>query len=175
MTSSLKQKVFLLGTVVALLWPAVASAQSHLIKLELEGSATNGTSTAAGATATFTVKGGEDVGHGTAVFTATNAQFLGGNGAGSGSCSLENGSLVLTLDDPGSTITMHHLGIACSDNNLSFVTWNLTYFITGGTGRFAGATGTGNLVVGMGPGVQGSIPALLHVDGNAKVTDAGNE
>jgi len=171
MTNSLKRKSILFAG-LALLVPVLAIPQSsppsHLIKLELEGTGTNGASFASGGSATFTVKG-QDVGRGTLTFMATNGTVIGSNAVGS-ACLVESGSAMLTASD-SSTISMSHLGMSCGDNVSNFVTWNTTYFITGGTGRYSGATGVGNLVVSdSGPGFCcGTGAVLVHVDGNANI------
>jgi hypothetical protein len=82
-----------------------------------------------------------------------------GNGSGGG-CIRGSGPIVLTTRS-GSVITMQQAGLSCdtgADPNI--LTDNGTYLIVEGTGRFSGATGTGNVVTGFKNGQVG-----IHFDG----------
>jgi hypothetical protein len=109
-----------------------------------------------------TIKGNE-------IGTAAIAdQGYGGSGLGStgnppDSCLLGGGVITITAAD-GSTLNMARSGIDCDISGPGITggnTGNHTYIITGGTGRFAGASGGGNYVFTINNGV-----VQFHIDGN---------
>jgi hypothetical protein len=59
-------------------------------------------------------------------------------------------------------LTVTHSGLLCDTAGLgSAKTYNAAYNITGGTGKYAGADGTGNLTLGL-----DAAQTLLHMEGN---------
>ena len=100
--------------------------------------------------------------------TFTNGRLLGQNGSGSGTCSLENGTLQLATST--GTITMSQVGMSCNDAGGGTPnTLNATYLVTQGTGVFQGVTGTGNLVAGFSSST-GTATGLMRLDGVLKQT-----
>jgi len=88
-----------------------------------------------------------------------------GNAAG-GACVRGSGTIVLTTRH-GSTITMEQAGLSCdTSDDPSRITDTCAYLIVGGTGRFEGATGTGNVVTGF-----DKSQSVLHFDGNIVLVD----
>jgi len=111
---------------------------------------------------------------GIAVFKATfnNSKYwwsFTDNGS-RGACVRGSGSVVLTTPD-GSQIVMQQAGLSC---NPAADPTNLldagTYLIVDGTGRFSGATGTGNVVTGFKNGY-----ASIHLDGNIILDESNGE
>jgi hypothetical protein len=85
------------------------------------------------------------------------------NGSGGG-CSLASGSLTYVKASKGNPerLTMTHSGLLCDTAGLeSAKTYNASYNITGGTGKYTAADGTGNLTLGL-----DAAQSLLHVEGN---------
>ena len=108
---------------------------------------------------TFRCKG-DVIGH--ATLTDVSASLGAGvsgfnNGAAGQGCQFEGSTELLTTKD-GSTITMKTTGTTCGGAGIESIREG-GYEITNGTGRFAGAQGTGFFVI--------SAPSnLIHIDGN---------
>lgn len=77
-------------------------------------------------------------------------------------CGLNIASDVLTAAD-GSTLNLISLGMLCTQVSAEFAVRHNAYIIEGGTGRFQGATGTGNIVHATENPI--GLP-LIHIDGN---------
>lgn len=109
---------------------------------------------------------GEIIGHA----TLTDASASAGpdtfpNGAAGQTCEFEGSTELLTTKD-GSTITMKTTGTTCAGAGVNIREGG--YEITDGTGRFAGAQGTGFFVL--------SFPSkLIHIDGNILVSEADDD
>src|SRR5687768_17248953 len=86
---------------------------------------------------------------------------LGPDGSG-GSCALVSSTDTLTTPD-GSTIVLKTHGMICFETVPGFAVRHNAYLIQGGTGRFAGVTGTGNIVVSSENPI--GLP-LVHINGN---------
>lgn len=72
-----------------------------------------------------------------------------------------SGTITLTTPS-GDTITMVQATNYCNPSaDTTSTVQNGVYLITGGTGRFVGVSGTGNVAIGIAGG-----PAYLHIDGN---------
>jgi hypothetical protein len=111
---------------------------------------------------TGTIKGNEI---GTAKITDNGyaGSFLGVTGNGPDACVLGGGVITITAAD-GSTLNMARSGVDCNISGPGITggnTGNHIYTITGGTGRFDGAIGSGNYTFGLNSGV-----VLVHIDGN---------
>jgi hypothetical protein len=112
--------------------------------------------------ASGTIKGNE-IGTATITDSGYGSSFLGFTGNGGDDCFLGGGVITITTAD-GSTLDMARSGINCDVSGSGITggnTGNHTYLITGGTGRFAAATGNGNYTFGLNNGV-----VLIHIDGN---------
>jgi hypothetical protein len=146
---------------VLLILPALAAAQQPLESFVLQGSGT-GTANGGGVSAQGTSKTNL-FGPTTFALTFTNGKDLGDVGGGKGSCSLENGTVQLTNSQ--GTISLLEVGMACNATNAQGLnTFQGTYQVTEGTGRFAGMTGTGGLTLGLSTiGPEGS--ALITISG----------
>jgi hypothetical protein len=83
---------------------------------------------------------GTHVGKGTFVQTAIVLWKKGFPNGSGGYCAPASGTITITASDK-STITADRVGILCEVGGTH--TFNGTYFITGGTKRFEGASGTG--------------------------------
>lgn len=142
---------------------------AELIPLKADGVGTETSATSFPTVSTAGTVRGEPFG--TASFTTTyntNAATAESNGTG-GQCTRGTGPITLTTSD-GSTLTLWQVVTdACAATAAGIdpasQTLNGAYIITGGTGRFQGATGTGNVVQGIYGQFAGS-PAFLHIDGN---------
>ena len=109
-----------------------------------------------------TIKGNE-IGTATIADTGYAGSFLGITGNGSDGCVLGGGNIIITTND-GSTLNMVRSGTDCNISGPGVTggnSGNHVYIITGGTGRFAGAMGSGNYTFGINNGV-----VLIHIDGN---------
>ena len=85
------------------------------------------------------------------------------NGSGGG-CSLASGTLVFTKDARGNPerLTMTHAGLVCDTDGIgSPKTYTATYQVTGGSRKYAGASGTGDMTLSLTAG-----ETLLHLEGN---------
>jgi hypothetical protein len=87
-----------------------------------------------------------------------------GNGAGGG-CAQASGSLNMVKQDSGNSdenLTINHAGLLCDSVGIgSARTYTATYHITGGTKKYAGASGTGSLSASF-----DVARTLLHLQGN---------
>jgi hypothetical protein len=101
-----------------------------------------------------------DIGTATISDTASSGATLGTDGQGD-ACKLDGSRETLT-DPSGSSLTLKTSGTTCFSPSVAFNLRHNGYQITGGTGRFAAATGVGVFVVG--PSVAGSY--LVHIEGN---------
>jgi hypothetical protein len=109
-----------------------------------------------------TIKGNE-IGSAMITDNGYGGSGLGSTGNSSDSCFLGGGVVTITTKD-GSTLTLARQGTLCTisgDGITDGVTANHVYIITGGTGRFAGASGNGNYTFGLNNSV-----VLIHIDGN---------
>jgi hypothetical protein len=88
------------------------------------------------------------------------------NGSG-GNCIRGSGNVTLTTPN-GDTLTLQYGSLECDTGSVigQFAVQG-AYRITSGTGRFTGATGTGNIVWAVYNNIPGS-PASLHIDGNIR-------
>jgi hypothetical protein len=142
------------------------SATPALERFQADGTATPLNS----ADSAGTIKGNEI---GTAMITDNGyaQSFLGFTGNGGDNCFLGGGVITITTKD-GSTLNMARSGVDCNISGPGLNggnTGNHVFIITGGTGRFAGATGSGNYTFALNNGV-----VLIHIDGNIKTTAAGD-
>ncbi len=131
---------------------------------ELEKFQANGTAalSASGASLNGTIRGNE-IGTATITDNGYAGSFLGITGNGPDNCVLGGGVITITAAD-GSTLDMARSGIDCNISGPGIMggnTGNHVYVITGGTGRFANATGGGNYTFSINNGV-----ALIHIEGN---------
>ena len=113
---------------------------------------------------TVPVKGTHVGSSSTIAFKVVNGTVLNNNqtNAAGGLCATKYGSGTVNIPDvKGSSITMTLSGIGCSDGNTGLD--DLTWIIISGTGRFAGAVGTGHLTYSWGP-AAGTAPAASIVD-----------
>jgi len=136
------KKLWLLVVVVlgVVAWgSAVAPASTDLpFHLDGSGTLTFGQNTQSGQIT------GTQIGRGTVsgTFTVDGSPFTACSPGGGGAAT--EGSQTLTAND-GSTINQELVGVTCQSGPTSFRTTS-TYTITGGTGRFGTATGTGSHV-----------------------------
>jgi hypothetical protein len=135
------------------------SATPRLEKFQADGT---GTLDASGVSLTATIKGNEV---GTAALSDSGfaESFLGFTGNGGDNCFLGGGNITVTAAD-GSVLNMSRSGIDCTVSGTGFTnaaSGNHAYIISGGTGRFAGATGGGNYVFTINDG-----KVTIHIDGN---------
>jgi len=113
---------------------------------------------------TVPVKGTHVGGSSTIAFKVVNGTVLNNNqtNAAGGLCATKYGSGIVNIPDAkNSSITVTLSGIGCSDGNTGLD--DLTWIVTGGTGRFAGAVGTGHLTYSWGP-AAGAATAASIVD-----------
>ncbi len=90
------------------------------------------------------------------------------NGSGGG-CSLASGTLTVAeaSGKAGKQVTMVTAGLVCDVAGIgSPKTFNGTYLVTGGTDKYNGASGTGNVTQSFDP-----TKSLLHLDGNILFSD----
>ena len=145
---SIASKIIFLCSIfsICLMTNAVFAASTQEFKIFASGHMTsygllNCQSTDVGCTVTNegTVKG-THVGKGTFTQTVTVLWKSGlPNGSG-GYCAPASGTITITASDK-STITADRVGTVCEVGGN--ITFNATYFITGGTKRFVGASGIG--------------------------------
>lgn len=87
-----------------------------------------------------------------------------GNGSGGG-CAQASGVLNLGKQDNGNSqenLTMNHAGLVCDTAGIgSAKTYMATYYITGGTKKYVGASGTGSLSASF-----DAVRTLIHLAGN---------
>jgi hypothetical protein len=113
---------------------------------------------------TLPVKGTHVGSSSTITFKVVNGTVLNNNqtNAAGGLCATKYGSGTVNVPDTkNSSITMTLTGIGCSDGITGLD--DLTWIVTGGTGRFAGAVGTGHLSYSWGP-ASGAAPAASILD-----------
>lgn len=103
---------------------------------------------------------GDMIGNGALTDAVAFGNSLGLDGAGS--CALDSGTDTIQTPD-GSTLTLKSHGMICFETTAGFAVRHNAYLIEGGTGRFAGATGTGNIVVSSENPI--GLP-MIHIDGN---------
>jgi hypothetical protein len=135
------------------------SATPALERFQADGTAAL---SASGTSATGTIKGNE-IGSATITDNGYAGSFLGITGNGPDGCVLGGGVITVTAAD-ASTLNMARSGIDCDISGPGITggnTGNHVYVITGGTGRFAGASGGGNYTFTLNNGVL-----LIHIDGN---------
>jgi hypothetical protein len=121
-----------------------------------------------GNSSTGTVKGNE-IGNAMITDNGYAGSTVGLTGNVPDACFLGGGVATITTKD-GSTLTLARNGTLCTlsgDGITNGVTGNQVYLITGGTGRFTGATGGGNYTFSINNGV-----VLVHVDGNIQDHDS---
>lgn len=85
------------------------------------------------------------------------------NGSGGG-CSQASGTLVFTKSAQGNPeqLTMNHAGLVCDTDGIgSAKTYTATYHATGGSKKYAGASGAGDVALSF-----ASAHTLLHLEGN---------
>ena len=114
---------------------------------------------------TGTIKGNE-IGTATIADQGYAQSFLGFTGNAGDACVLGGGVITITTQD-GSTLNLVRSGIDCDISGPGLIggnSGNHVYIITGGTGRFAGATGNGNYTFSVNNRV-----VLIHIDGNIQV------
>jgi hypothetical protein len=149
--------------------PVRADTLDTVEKFFLQGAIPTETDDGAGnsganASVTLPVKGSHVGSSATFTFKVVNGTVLNNNqtNAAGGLCATKYGSGTVTVPDTkNSSITMTLTGIGCSDGITGLD--GLTWIITGGTGRFAGAVGTGQLSFSWGP-AAGAAPAASLVD-----------
>lgn len=108
---------------------------------------------------------GDVIGHATLMDVSATAGERSSNGTTGQLCAFEGSTELLTTKD-GSTITMKTTGTTCAGAGINIREGG--YEITDGTGRFAGAQGTGFFVL--------SFPSkLIHIDGNILETEASDD
>jgi len=115
-----------------------------------------------GASSTGTIKGNE-IGTATVTDNGYSGSGLGSTGNPPDFCFLGGGVAIITTQN-GNTLSLARQGTLCTfsgDGITDGVTGNQVYLITGGTGRFAGATGGGNYTFSINNGV-----VRFHIDGN---------
>jgi hypothetical protein len=109
-----------------------------------------------------TIKGNE-IGTATITDNGYASSFLGFTGNAGDDCFLGGGVITITTKD-GSTLNLVRSGVDCNISGPGLNggnTGNHVFIITGGTGRFAEATGSGNYTFALNNGV-----VLIHIDGN---------
>lgn len=109
----------------------------------------------------FFVCTGDLVGSASVSSVVTVGTVLGQGGSG-GQCRLDDATDVITAAD-GSTLTLNSHGMICTEPTPGFAVRHNAYLIEGGTGRFQGTTGTGNIVHSTENPI--GLP-LIHIDGN---------
>src|SRR6267378_2099694 len=116
---------------------------------------------------TVPVKGTHVGSSSTIAFKVVNGTVMNNNqtNAAGGLCATKYGSGTVTVPDTkNSSITMTLTGLGCSDGITGLD--DLTWIITGGTGRFAGAVGTGHLSYSWGPATSAAPAAsILDMEG----------
>jgi hypothetical protein len=125
-------------------------------------------------TVTCNVQGnasGTHIGNGTYDVSSTLGTILGPNGAG-GVCALSAGTGMVTAAD-GSIVTLNVTGLQCqegSSNTPPAGSFNGTYRITGGTGRFSDAAGGGSITATFANSAPGGVfgpggVSFIKIDG----------
>lgn len=104
---------------------------------------------------------GDPVGNAQLSDSVTFGSVLGSDSTGT-SCAEDSATDVITTPD-GSTINLVSHGMICFEATPGFAVRHNAYLIEGGTGRFQGATGAGNIVVSSEN--PNGVP-LIYIDGN---------
>ena len=104
---------------------------------------------------------GDMVGNGHLIDTVVFGTFLGSDASGT-HCAQDSATDTIAAAD-GSTIILQSHGMICAEATPGFAVRHNAYLIEGGTGRFQGATGTGNIIVSSENPI--GLP-LVHIDGN---------
>lgn len=152
----------LLAAFVLSIQPVMADDPlSTLEKFEVQGVLPTGAPDILGVT--LPVKGSHVGSGATLTFSVVNDTIWPATTAGA-QCSTKYGSGVITIpDSQTSTISFAVSGIGCSDGVNAMST--LSYVITAGTGRFAGAVGAGSFSYGEATGTTPGSSAL-SMEGN---------
>jgi hypothetical protein len=117
---------------------------------------------------------GDHIGAGATIVDTPGGGTALGTDSSNVPCILQTSSETLTTHD-GSTITLKTDGITCDSVSAGRSIRPTGYQITGGTGRFAGATGAGSLVVSLaGATFNNSSHFLIHIDGNIQLPEDGD-
>jgi hypothetical protein len=144
------------------------SATPALERFQADGTAAL---SASGTSLNGTIKGNE-IGTATIADSGYAGSFLGITGNGPDDCVLGGGVITITAAD-GSTLNLARSGVDCNISGPGLTGGNIgnhVYVITGGTGRFAKATGGGNYTFSINNGV-----ALIHIDGNIQAPGARDQ
>lgn len=107
---------------------------------------------------------GDMIGNAHLTDAITFGNLFGSDASGS-RCAEDSATDTVTAAD-GSTITVQSHGMICFEATPGFAVRHNAYLIEGGTGRFQGATGTGNIVVSSENPI--GLP-LVHIDGNINI------
>jgi hypothetical protein len=124
-----------------------------------------------GCCSTGTINGNE-IGSATIADNGYALSSLGATGNGPDECFLGGGVITITTKS-GSSLNLVRSGIDCLISGTAIIngaTGNHVYLITGGTGRFAGASGGGNYTFTVNNNV-----ILIHIDGNIQIAEGGVE
>ncbi len=154
--------------------PVLAVAQggqvSGLIVFKAEGVGTMTVTNVGQGVATSGTLRGDPIGFAEYTSVYSTDAIAETNGTG-GICTRGTGPVVITTAD-GSTLDLRQVAFGCAtsapQNPNNWQTSNGTYLVTGGTGRFQGATGAGTIVLGIYGNNAGS-PAFVHIDGNIRL------
>jgi hypothetical protein len=159
------------ASMLAAAQPQSTSESPQLFTLWGQG---NGDSTGTGGSLTG-ISQTNLVGAAAFALTFVNGQLLGQQGSGTGTCSLEDGTIKLATSN--GTISMSQVGTSCNVSAGSAPnTLNATYLVTQGTGAYQGLTGTGSVVVGFSSST-GPATGLIRIDGlliSAASSSTGN-
>jgi hypothetical protein len=175
LTTKIKEKTmksqkrwYWVGVLVAAFGVATAAtlvkgdSSGGLIKFQADGTAAISSS---GAGYTGTINGNE-IGSAKITDNSYALSSLGVTGNGPDDCFLGGGVITITTQS-GSSLNLVRSGIVCAISGTGITngdTSNTVYMITGGTGRFAGASGGGNFTVTINNNI-----GLIHIDGNIQI------
>ncbi len=141
--------VLVLGVGLASTVTPASAATDKVLDWQVIGEGAGQCTISASGAVTCTVQGsatGDHIGKGTYDVSSTLGTILGPNGAG-GVCALSSGTGMVTAAD-GSIVFFNVTGLQCQEglsSNPPAGSFNGTYRITGGTGRFGAAAGGGSL------------------------------
>jgi hypothetical protein len=124
-----------------------------------------GTAALNGGSYTGTING-DEIGSAKITDNGYALSSLGATGNGPDFCVLGGGVITITTGS-GSSLNLVRSGIDCTISGTGITdgdTANHVYLITGGTGRFAGASGGGNFTFTINNNV-----VLIHIDGNIQI------
>ena len=149
--------------------PVCADTLDAVEKIFIQGAIPTETDDGAGnsganPSVTLPVKGSHVGSSSTFTFKVVNGTVLNNNqtNAAGGLCATKYGSGTVAVPDAkNSSISVTLTGLGCSDGITGLD--ELTWIITGGTGRFAGAVGTGHLSYSWGPATT-TAPAASILD-----------